>query len=630
MRTHIHTFADNKNSGDRFHRSEHPHTYVDTNFVNEPLETPTDDPSIARHIRDFSGEAIGVVNIGEATPLYDTPLPSMGEVVDDYFMTHGYLDNVIQETWRAFTLQRAWPDFREAMLSHASRSQKHNLEAIPNMVIVLTTKNLNIPSVGRHSAALQQILKTNKTQYPWRHRSNPSLTRRKLTPEERRILKEKRGERLNNYGKRMADIHDLIWKEAYVLHKEFLDHSVDYYYEDIMSKPKRAQKEQGVNPWNAYLRQQMKIVNDALLMGAPRHKATDPTVLGPIRERWNTMTVGERDTATVDVVQELKAHWEMKQVAQHQVPLASLGDSRRTLESIQKELAWLHECTGVEILLFAVHGNIKSYNRPFSYWSSERALAFVRSTYNTHCLDFAGQFEGYCISGAESIHCNYVAQLLELKARIAALILRKLSEVTGGRVTKMSYQAFNAITAKHGVVIHNWPLSVFQAPSNINLKNELKILHMSWETGATSFRQLSKDKYEQWRTQGDAGTVELEEQQGEQAAGTALAATPEVAGAIQITTTTMPTGNTLKRTTVTIGTTATGQPLTITKTVKATRKDKATAKEAQEERDGGHTNTVSCKFHTDALVYGTLPALSVVHADRPKSTMLGRRCLGVV
>ncbi len=86
--------------------------------MNEPLETPTDDPSIARHIRDFSGEAIGVVNIGEATPLYDTPLPSMGEVVDDYFMTHGYLDNVIQETWRAFTLQRAWPDFREAMLSH--------------------------------------------------------------------------------------------------------------------------------------------------------------------------------------------------------------------------------------------------------------------------------------------------------------------------------------------------------------------------------------------------------------------------------------------------------------------------------------------------------------------------------
>ncbi len=111
-------------------------------------------------------------------------------------------------------------------------------------------------------------------------------------------------------------------------------------------------------------------------MGAPRHKATDPTVLGPIRERWNTMTVGERDTATVDVVQELKAQWEMKQVAQHQVPLASLGDSQRTLESIQKEVSQLilhRHCHNV----FSVH-SFTARTAPRAHWRGDPSICRPR------------------------------------------------------------------------------------------------------------------------------------------------------------------------------------------------------------------------------------------------------------
>ena len=63
----------------------------------------------------------------------------------------------------------------------------------------------------------------------------------------------------------------------------------------------------------------------------------------------------------------------------------------------------------------------------------------------------------------------------------------------------MFYQNFDRnITAKYGVIIENWPLETFSSPSDINSRNEIRVLLQAWESGTTRFRKLSDEEFAQW------------------------------------------------------------------------------------------------------------------------------------
>jgi hypothetical protein len=121
---------------------------------------------------------------------------------------------------------------------------------------------------------------------------------------------------------------------------------------------------------------------------------------------------------------------------------------------------------------------------------------------------------------------NYIQEGLRLKSETSSLILSKLREycifiyhqysdccigdTAKTKVAWMYYQNFDEnITAKLGIIIENWPLSKFCSPSDIGSCNELKILFQAWQSGATCFRQLSDDEWEEWEEQRFQGKLRM-------------------------------------------------------------------------------------------------------------------------
>jgi len=76
-----------------------------------------------------------------------------------------------------------------------------------------------------------------------------------------------------------------------------------------------------------------------------------------------------------------------------------------------------------------------------------------------------------------------------------------IDEVAQTPVSKMFYTNFDSqVTAKHGVVVVNWPLKLFSSPSDIGSMTELKVLYNAWKTGTTTFCKLTPAEWEDWET----------------------------------------------------------------------------------------------------------------------------------
>ena len=74
-----------------------------------------------------------------------------------------------------------------------------------------------------------------------------------------------------------------------------------------------------------------------------------------------------------------------------------------------------------------------------------------------------------------------------------------IEEAAKSKISRMIYTNFeDAITAKHGIVLENWPLKEFCNPSAIKSRNEVVVLLRSWESGTTRFRRMDTREWEAW------------------------------------------------------------------------------------------------------------------------------------
>jgi hypothetical protein len=63
----------------------------------------------------------------------------------------------------------------------------------------------------------------------------------------------------------------------------------------------------------------------------------------------------------------------------------------------------------------------------------------------------------------------------------------------------MAYDRFDElITARHRVVVRNWPLKKFCNPSAVTSRIELELLCNAWQSGATYFQKLTVEELEVW------------------------------------------------------------------------------------------------------------------------------------
>ena len=150
------------------------------------------------------------------------------------------------------------------------------------------------------------------------------------------------------------------------------------------------------------------------------------------------------------------------------------------------------------------------------------------------------------LSPPPGVVVNSKTKLLELKKKMTTLILGKLRMsipfisrkhlmliislieiLTGATVTCMEYDRFNElITARHQIVVKNWPLEKFCNPSNIASRIELKILHNAWQSGTTHFQKLTREEMEAWENNLFSSRMESMLPPAEHAPGLASTQTP--------------------------------------------------------------------------------------------------------
>ncbi|KAG6896571.1 hypothetical protein C0992_007384 [Termitomyces sp. T32_za158] len=92
---------------------------------------------------------------------------------------------------------------------------------------------------------------------------------------------------------------------------------------------------------------------------------------------------------------------------------------------------------------------------------------------------------------------KHTSTMAELKTKLKNIINSSLEALLGK--VRMIYIGFDEkFTASYGVVIENWPIERFIAPSELTCP-ELDILLGAWTSGTTFFRKMETDEWEKWR-----------------------------------------------------------------------------------------------------------------------------------
>lgn len=179
----------------------------------------------------------------------------------------------------------------------------------------------------------------------------------------------------------------------------------------------------------------------------------------------------------------------------------------------------------------------EQYLRPWTCVSSDRVADFFHASFQRMPETWALKLEPYCLSGMEGtqflvfggspsdarpsligVRRSYATDLAELKRDTGDLILSKLSKfrfvlahfprltatppddiIRPLKAGRMMYQNFDRhITMKYGVIIDHWPLQKLCSPNDVGSLPELQVLYNAWNMGATSFRKLTQEEFQQW------------------------------------------------------------------------------------------------------------------------------------
>ncbi|KAI9069497.1 hypothetical protein FKP32DRAFT_1553814, partial [Trametes sanguinea] len=364
---------------------------------------------------------------------------------------------------------------------------------------------------GRRMAARREAASAQR-KYVTRLARKPYRTRRKAititkTPAEKKLISQQRAERREKMAEALAAARETVAEEARKMQAEFGLHSDKYFEQQIFQHARVTSTKRKTNPWNAFLRHELQKRNDALPAGAPRYSSSDKTVISEISAKWKAMSDEEKASVSEDLVKDLDEQKEMKALAVQSVPISAFHDVRATLESVFEELRRLHARTGIEIGLFAVRSGRHQFTPPMVFATSSHVHDFFQISLGTPMDDVACSLEAYCLSGVSGLVQRSVDVIQDLRSRLTAVINQKLGKATQYTAKKMLYVGFaEHITARHGVVIENWPLPRFLAPSAIRTRLELTTLLSAWETDTARFRKLSREEWQAWQGQ-EAGNT---------------------------------------------------------------------------------------------------------------------------
>ncbi|TFK89865.1 hypothetical protein K466DRAFT_485877, partial [Polyporus arcularius HHB13444] len=267
-----------------------------------------------------------------------------------------------------------------------------------------------------------------------------------------------------------------------------------------MQQPKFTGTTRAISKWQAYVSIEFEKRNNGTSYNARLSRVSDKEANEILVEQWRNMTPEEKKAVTAERVAELEQRRENRASGVRNLPLAQFVDIRETPSShLPSQMRNAHDRTGAEIFAVVVRGENTAYNKPAVHFSSERVKKFFETVCTGTLWDIACRLEACCIGGIDEMVTSQQEKTLLLKAQLAGLIMAKLKNACRrGEPRRMFYSSFDEqITAKHGVIMENWPIPKFDNPSSLS-HLEAEVVLRALESGATRFRSLTDTEWATW------------------------------------------------------------------------------------------------------------------------------------
>ncbi|KAI0349370.1 hypothetical protein OH77DRAFT_1415159 [Trametes cingulata] len=433
--------------------------------------------------------------------LNTTRVPSCGTRLDMYLQAHGYdIKSKLAVAFACMNFHSMGEFFTFLVISRTSSGF--------NLITLIMPSGKGDRLTARHEAQnAQRKYVTRLARQPYRN--STMAVKIKKTPAEKKVLAEERAKRCEKMVEALATARNTVTAKAHIMHKEFGLHDESYYQHQILQHSQIMSTQRRSNPWNGYLARELDELNAALPAGVPRYSSSNPEVMARISKQWHAIPKEEKEELVKEILEEMEEAKERKTLAVQNVPVNAFHDVRATTTPLFEELLRLHARTGLEIAVVAARSvrTSSSSTARNIFATSERVCDFFQVALSNPLEDVACSLEAYCLSGVDGLVTRSADVIADLQSRVASVITQKLGQITHQTVHKMFYVGFaEQITAKFGVVIENWPLTKFSAPSTLRTRLELNTLLNAWETNTTRFRKLTKPEWERWQKQQQGGT----------------------------------------------------------------------------------------------------------------------------
>ncbi|RXW11371.1 hypothetical protein EST38_g14483, partial [Candolleomyces aberdarensis] len=255
---------------------------------------------------------------------------------------------------------------------------------------------------------------------------NPRRSKRTLTSAEKAALKEIRGRKRVEWKEALEEAQEALRDIGLAMQAKVPGHQLDYYIRVITQAITRStvHPRKGVSKWNAFLSKETRELNEQREPGTAPIKTSD--VSKELSAKWKAMSAEEQNQYTEETVTSLQEAREAKEAGQHNCQVAAFNDARAVVGHIQREIVNVNQRTGMEFMLLAVRKDIKQFNAPYVFRTSDLFDSFFHNTTKFTLADLVLKLECFFIGGIDGVSQNYIQRLVQLKSRTAAIIKDKL------------------------------------------------------------------------------------------------------------------------------------------------------------------------------------------------------------
>ncbi|KAI9061958.1 hypothetical protein FKP32DRAFT_1604441 [Trametes sanguinea] len=315
-------------------RAPSPTRFEDDIFNEMVFDVPREVPEYGityQHVRNLRG-----IQSSTPYPVADmTPTPSCGTALDTYLQAHGYdLESKLVVT-RACERSESMGDFVRRMVAYGLPALEANYNPLSSPMA-----RTEHPSrlAARREATLQRrkyITRLARMPYKTRRKNHSLITK---TPAEKKLIAERRAETRTKYQESLKEAREVITEKAAELNATFGIHSIKYYEEEIFQTARIIKQKRKTSGWNAFIRSELKRMNDALPEGAPRYTSSNPEAMAQISAAWRALSKEQKDALVPQLVKELDEVKEMKGLSIQNVPINAFHDVRATLGTVFEEV----------------------------------------------------------------------------------------------------------------------------------------------------------------------------------------------------------------------------------------------------------------------------------------------------